>query len=92
MFFQSQNNNYYAPSVPPLYHSRERKLSHSEKVRIGGTPAMATMEIIEPTDRDKGLYHIQIIDTDKTYTRTIDLSGHGKPDDIDSIYAVVLVL
>ncbi|CDQ90798.1 unnamed protein product [Oncorhynchus mykiss] len=35
------------------------------------------MEIIEPTDKDKGLYHIQIIDTDKTYTRTIDLSGNA---------------
>uniref|UniRef100_A0A8C7LJC1 Myomesin 2 n=1 Tax=Oncorhynchus kisutch TaxID=8019 RepID=A0A8C7LJC1_ONCKI len=75
---------YYTEEMKIHWLHVERKLSHSEKVRIGGTPAMATMEIIEPTDKDKGLYHIQIIDTDKTYTRTIDLSGHGKPDHIDN--------
>ncbi|XP_036812142.1 myomesin-2 isoform X1 [Oncorhynchus mykiss] len=68
---------YYTEEMKIHWLHVERKLSHSEKVRIGGTPAMATMEIIEPTDKDKGLYHIQIIDTDKTYTRTIDLSGNA---------------
>uniref|UniRef100_A0A8C7SV18 Myomesin 2 n=1 Tax=Oncorhynchus mykiss TaxID=8022 RepID=A0A8C7SV18_ONCMY len=81
---------YYTEEMKIHWLHVERKLSHSEKVRIGGTPAMATMEIIEPTDKDKGLYHIQIIDTDKTYTRTIDLSGNGKPDHIDSIYTLSL--
>lgn len=66
----------------PFYPFRESKLSHSEKVHIGGTPAMAIMEILEPTEKDKGLYHIQIIDTENTYSRTIDLSGDGKSDDI----------
>uniref|UniRef100_A0A674F4E0 Myomesin 2 n=1 Tax=Salmo trutta TaxID=8032 RepID=A0A674F4E0_SALTR len=59
-------------------HWLHAKLSHSEKVHIGGTPAMAIMEILEPTEKDKGLYHIQIIDTENTYSRTIDLSGDGK--------------
>lgn len=36
---------------------------------------MATIEIVEPVDKDKGVYHIQITDVEKTYTRTLDLSG-----------------
>ncbi|XP_010887247.2 myomesin-2 isoform X1 [Esox lucius] len=66
---------YYTEEMKIHWLHTDSKLSHSEKVHIGGTPCMATMEIIEPTEKDKGLYQMQIIDTEKTYTRTIDLSG-----------------
>ena len=59
----------------------ETKLSSSEKVVIGGTPSMAVMEIIEPVDKDKGVYSIQISDAEKTDTRTLDLSGDGMQTD-----------
>lgn len=36
---------------------------------------MATLEIVEPTDKDKGMYTIEIVDVEKTHTRTLDLSG-----------------
>uniref|UniRef100_A0A3P8YV84 Myomesin 2a n=1 Tax=Esox lucius TaxID=8010 RepID=A0A3P8YV84_ESOLU len=71
---------YYTEEMKIHWLHTDSKLSHSEKVHIGGTPCMATMEIIEPTEKDKGLYQMQIIDTEKTYTRTIDLSGDGKSD------------
>lgn len=44
-------------------------------MRIGGNPAMATLEIVEPTDKDKGMYTIEIVDPEKTHSRTLDLSG-----------------
>lgn len=44
-------------------------------MRVGGNPAMATLEIVEPTDKDKGQYTIEIVDLEKTHTRTLDLSG-----------------
>lgn len=47
-------------------------------MRIGGIPAMATLEIVEPTDKDKGMYIIEIVDAEKTHTRTLDLSGQRK--------------
>uniref|UniRef100_A0A8C7W5L0 Myomesin 2 n=1 Tax=Oncorhynchus mykiss TaxID=8022 RepID=A0A8C7W5L0_ONCMY len=83
---------YYTEEMKIHWLHVERKLSHSEKVRIGGTPAMATMEIIEPTDKDKGLYHIQIIDTDKTYTRTIDLSGNERGKVLGGLPDVVTIM
>ncbi len=44
-------------------------------MRIGGNPAMATLEIVEPTDKDKGMFTIEIVNTEKTHSRTLDLSG-----------------
>ena len=47
-------------------------------MRVGGTPGMATLEIVEPTDKDKGVYTFELIDNEKSYIRTIELSGQGK--------------
>ncbi|TKS70024.1 Myomesin-2 165 kDa connectin-associated protein 165 kDa titin-associated protein M-protein [Collichthys lucidus] len=53
----------------------ETKLSHSDKIMIGGTPSMATMEVIEPFEKDKGKYSIMITDPENSHKRTLDLSG-----------------
>ncbi|XP_056134518.1 M-protein, striated muscle [Lampris incognitus] len=66
---------YYTSEMNITWMHGESKLSHSEKIMIGGTPAMATMEVIEPTDKDKGLYSIIITDPENTHKRTLDLSG-----------------
>lgn len=66
---------YYTSEMNISWLHTETKLSSSEKVLIGGSPSMASMEIIEPVDKDKGMYSIQISDAEKTYTRTLDLSG-----------------
>lgn len=58
-----------------LCTSRESKITASERMRIGGNPAMATLEIVEPIEKDKGMYTIEIVDPEKTHTRTLDLSG-----------------
>lgn len=36
---------------------------------------MATLEIVEPTDKDKGMYTFEIVDPEKTHSRILDLSG-----------------
>lgn len=41
-------------------------------------PNMATLEIVEPTDKDKGSYTFVLTDSEKTYTRIFELSGDGK--------------
>uniref|UniRef100_A0A671Q104 Myomesin 2 n=1 Tax=Sinocyclocheilus anshuiensis TaxID=1608454 RepID=A0A671Q104_9TELE len=55
--------------------SQDSKIPASERMRIGGNPAMATLEIVEPTDKDKGMYTIETVDPEKTHSRTLDLSG-----------------
>uniref|UniRef100_A0A8C5DB75 Myomesin-2-like n=1 Tax=Gouania willdenowi TaxID=441366 RepID=A0A8C5DB75_GOUWI len=68
---------YYTPEMNITWYHSETKLTHSNKNVIGGTPAMATMEVIEPTDKDKGLYTIEIASSDGCHKRILDLSGNG---------------
>lgn len=66
---------YYTSEMNINWYHRDAKLSHSEKTVIGGTPAMATMEVIEPVEKDKGPYSIVITDSENSHQRTLDLSG-----------------
>uniref|UniRef100_A0A8C5D9M4 Myomesin-2-like n=1 Tax=Gouania willdenowi TaxID=441366 RepID=A0A8C5D9M4_GOUWI len=64
---------YYTPEMNITWYHSETKLTHSNKNVIGGTPAM----VIEPTDKDKGLYTIEIASSDGCHKRILDLSGNG---------------
>ncbi|XP_035012145.1 M-protein, striated muscle isoform X1 [Hippoglossus stenolepis] len=66
---------YYTSEMNITWVNGETKLSHSDKHVIGGTPAMATMEVIEPEGRDKGKYSIVIANPETSHKRTLDLSG-----------------
>uniref|UniRef100_A0A7N5ZR97 Myomesin 2a n=1 Tax=Anabas testudineus TaxID=64144 RepID=A0A7N5ZR97_ANATE len=59
------------------YYTSEMDITwyHGDKIVIGGTPAMATMEVIEPVEKDKGKYSIVITDPETSHKRTLDLSG-----------------
>ncbi|XP_061621977.1 myomesin-2 isoform X2 [Phyllopteryx taeniolatus] len=66
---------YYTSEMNIVWYHGEKKLCHSDKIVIGGTPAMATMEVIEPSEKDKGKYSIVITDPEDSHKRTLDLSG-----------------
>ncbi|KAM7423966.1 hypothetical protein PAMA_000363 [Pampus argenteus] len=66
---------YYTSEMNITWYHGETKLSHSDKAVIGGTPAMATMEVIEPLEKDKGMYSIIITGPENSHKRTLDLSG-----------------
>uniref|UniRef100_A0A3Q3DGT6 Myomesin-2-like n=1 Tax=Hippocampus comes TaxID=109280 RepID=A0A3Q3DGT6_HIPCM len=69
---------YYTPEMNIVWYHGDKKLCHSDKIVIGGTPAMATMEVIEPTERDKGKYSIVITDPEDSHKHTLDLNGEGQ--------------
>uniref|UniRef100_A0A8P4GGF0 Myomesin-2 n=1 Tax=Dicentrarchus labrax TaxID=13489 RepID=A0A8P4GGF0_DICLA len=69
---------YYTSEMNITWYHGETKLSHSDKAVIGGTPSMATMEVIEPMEKDKGMYSIMITDPENTHKRKLDLSGDGQ--------------
>uniref|UniRef100_A0A674NRL5 Myomesin 2 n=1 Tax=Takifugu rubripes TaxID=31033 RepID=A0A674NRL5_TAKRU len=66
---------YYTSEMNITWYHGETKLIHSDKIEIGGTPSMATMEVIEPTEKDQGKYSIVIVDPENSHKRTLDLSG-----------------
>uniref|UniRef100_A0A8C7WYG3 Myomesin 2a n=1 Tax=Oryzias sinensis TaxID=183150 RepID=A0A8C7WYG3_9TELE len=74
---------YYTSEMNATWYHGETKLSRSDKTVIGGNPAMATMEVIEPGEKDKGSYSIVITNAENSHKRTLDLSGDAEvePDD-----------
>ncbi|XP_072533709.1 myomesin-2 [Salminus brasiliensis] len=66
---------YYTEEMKITWAHKASKITASEKMRVSGTPAMATLEIVEPTEKDKGLYTFELKDSEKAYTRTLELSG-----------------
>ncbi|XP_062852028.1 myomesin-2 [Trichomycterus rosablanca] len=66
---------YYTEEMNIYWQQKQTKITSSERLRVSGMPNMATLEIVEPTDKDKGSYTFVLSDTDKTYTRTFELSG-----------------
>uniref|UniRef100_A0A8C2DDN2 Myomesin 2 n=1 Tax=Cyprinus carpio TaxID=7962 RepID=A0A8C2DDN2_CYPCA len=70
----------------------DSKISASERMRIGGNPAMATLEIVEPTDKDKGMYTFEIVDPEKTHSRILDLSGEHRGKVIGGLPDVVTIM
>ncbi|KAF5904978.1 myomesin-2, partial [Clarias magur] len=66
---------YYTEEMKIQWLQKNAKIAASEKMRVGGTPAMASLEIVEPTEKDKGVYTFVLTDNEKTYTRIIELSG-----------------
>ncbi|KAI3377828.1 hypothetical protein L3Q82_008967, partial [Scortum barcoo] len=68
---------YYTSEMNITWCHGETKLAHSDKIVIGGTPSMATLEVIEPVEKDKGIYSIIITDPENSHKRSLDLSGEG---------------
>ncbi|XP_017320506.1 myomesin-2 [Ictalurus punctatus] len=66
---------YYTEEMKIHWLQKDTKITASESMRVGGTPAMASLEIVEPTEKNKGVYTFVMTDTEKTYTRTLELSG-----------------
>ncbi|XP_026158761.1 M-protein, striated muscle isoform X1 [Mastacembelus armatus] len=68
---------YYTEEMKTIWKHKESKIASSERMRIGGAAEMAWMQICDPTDREKGLYSIEISDGVKTHVRSFDLSGQA---------------
>ncbi|CAG5854562.1 unnamed protein product [Menidia menidia] len=66
---------YYTSEMNITWYHGEAKLSHCDKTVIGGTPSMATMEVVEPIEKDKGPYSIVIANSENSHKRILDLSG-----------------
>lgn len=59
-------------------HSRDAKISHSDRVQCGVTGEQLWLKIKEPTDKDKGKYAIDIFDGAAGVKRVLDLTGQGR--------------
>ncbi|KFV92207.1 M-protein, striated muscle, partial [Eurypyga helias] len=71
---------YYNEEMKVNWSHRESKISSGEKMKIGGGEDIAWLQIIEPTEKDKGNYTFEIFGDKESYKRTLDLSGQAFDD------------
>uniref|UniRef100_A0A673KKD1 Myomesin-2-like n=1 Tax=Sinocyclocheilus rhinocerous TaxID=307959 RepID=A0A673KKD1_9TELE len=83
---------YYTEEMKIHWKQKDSKISASERMRIGGNPAMATLEIVETTDKDKGMYTIEIVDPEKMHSRTLDLSEEHRGKVVGGLPDVVTIM
>uniref|UniRef100_A0AAY4DZU4 Myomesin 2a n=1 Tax=Denticeps clupeoides TaxID=299321 RepID=A0AAY4DZU4_9TELE len=83
---------YYTEEMKIHWLFKEAKVSSSERLRIGGAPTMATIEIVEPTDKDKGVFTIEIADAEKTYARSLNLTGQNRGKVVGGLPDVVTIM
>uniref|UniRef100_A0A8C0BTN1 Myomesin 2 n=1 Tax=Buteo japonicus TaxID=224669 RepID=A0A8C0BTN1_9AVES len=69
---------YYNEEMKVSWSHRESKIPSTEKMKIGGGEDVAWLQIVEPTEKDKGNYTFEIFGDKESYKRTLDLSGQGK--------------
>ncbi|KFW07624.1 M-protein, striated muscle, partial [Fulmarus glacialis] len=71
---------YYNEEMKVNWSHRDSKISSGEKMKIGGGEDVAWLQIVEPTEKDKGNYTFEIFSGKESYKRTIDLSGQAFDD------------
>ncbi|XP_063312621.1 myomesin-3 [Pelobates fuscus] len=71
---------YFTESMNPTWYHKNKKLDSTERVKSGSTMNQIWLQIINPTDTDKGLYTLEIFDGKNTHKRTLDLSGKAFDD------------
>uniref|UniRef100_A0A663EBA5 Myomesin 2 n=1 Tax=Aquila chrysaetos chrysaetos TaxID=223781 RepID=A0A663EBA5_AQUCH len=71
---------YYNEEMKVSWSHRESKIPSGEKMKIGGGEDVAWLQIVEPTEKDKGNYTFEIFGDKESYKRTLDLSGQAFDD------------
>ncbi|XP_074905359.1 myomesin-2 isoform X1 [Buteo buteo] len=71
---------YYNEEMKVSWSHRESKIPSTEKMKIGGGEDVAWLQIVEPTEKDKGNYTFEIFGDKESYKRTLDLSGQAFDD------------
>lgn len=60
-----------------LLCNRERRIDLDERTRPGSSMLKLWIEILHPTEGDKGKYTLEMFDGVDTHKRSLDLSGQG---------------
>lgn len=69
---------YYLSYLKTSWHFKERRIDLDERNRPGSSMLKLWIEILHPTESDKGKYTLEMFDGVDTHKRSLDLSGQGK--------------
>ncbi|XP_060756301.1 myomesin-3 [Neoarius graeffei] len=66
---------YYLSYMKTSWHFKERRIDQDEKTKPGSSMQKIWIEILNPTENNKGKYTLEMFDGQETHKRFLDLSG-----------------
>ncbi|TRY72904.1 hypothetical protein DNTS_011798 [Danionella cerebrum] len=71
---------YYINFLQSSWHFRDHRLDQGERYRPGSSMQKLWIDILDPTENDKGKYSLEMFDGQEMHTRLLDLSGQAFAD------------
>ncbi|KAK3515070.1 hypothetical protein QTP70_006035 [Hemibagrus guttatus] len=71
---------YYLSYMKTSWHFKERRIDQDERSKPGSSMQKVWIEILNPTENDKGKYTLEMFDGQETHKRFLDLSGQAFAD------------
>ncbi|KAM9310400.1 myomesin-3 [Pholidichthys leucotaenia] len=68
---------YYISFLKTSWYFKEKKIDHEARARPGSSMQKVWIEILNPTESDKGKYTLEMFDGRETHKRFLDLSGEA---------------
>ncbi|XP_030015067.1 myomesin-3 [Sphaeramia orbicularis] len=68
---------YYITYLKTNWHLKEKRIDQGVRTRPGSSTQKVWLEILNPTESDKGKYTLEMFDGKETHTRCLDLSGQA---------------
>ncbi|KAJ8373437.1 hypothetical protein SKAU_G00040170 [Synaphobranchus kaupii] len=71
---------HYLSYMKTTWYLKEKRIDQETRIRTGSSMQKVWVEILGPTDNDKGKYTLEMFDGQETHKRTMDLSGQAFAD------------
>ncbi|KAM8846165.1 myomesin-3 isoform 1-T1 [Synchiropus picturatus] len=66
---------YYIINLKTSWFFKEKKINQDSRMKPGSSSQSLWIEILDPTEKDKGKYTLEMFDGKETHKRSLDLSG-----------------
>ncbi|XP_028281957.1 myomesin-3 isoform X2 [Parambassis ranga] len=71
---------YYISFLKTSWHFKEKRVDQEARTKPGSNMRYVWLEMLNPTENDKGKYTLEMFDGKDTYKRSLDLSGQAFAD------------
>uniref|UniRef100_A0A4W6BZW8 Myomesin 3 n=1 Tax=Lates calcarifer TaxID=8187 RepID=A0A4W6BZW8_LATCA len=69
---------YYISYLKTSWYFKEKRIDQEARTKTGSNMQNVWIEILNPTENDKGKYTLEMFDGEETHKRYLDLSGQGE--------------
>uniref|UniRef100_A0A8C7TKF5 Myomesin-1 n=1 Tax=Oncorhynchus mykiss TaxID=8022 RepID=A0A8C7TKF5_ONCMY len=82
--------SYYNEALQVTWHHKDSAIAFTDRIKSGVVGEQLWLQIIEPTEKDKGKYAIEFHDGKGGLKRTVELAGQGETTSLSGLILVLL--